>query len=131
MCLLVLACAGMWKCTSPLSHARLLVIDSLQFVDHLITPSIRSSKFGCDSLRMIGIEPRDPVPKPYGLGIGIRRLMMDAPFIVWVWLAPLLRLVGTSGIARGVLGCSCWSSGFGTPGCGQPTYGPLGSRSCC
>lgn len=50
--------------SKPLSHARLVVIDLLQFVDHLITPSTRSSKFGCDSLRMIGIEPWAPIPKP-------------------------------------------------------------------
>lgn len=46
-----------------LSHAQLVVIDALQFVDYLITPSIQSSKFGCDSLRMIGIKLRGPTPK--------------------------------------------------------------------
>lgn len=44
----------------PFSHARLVVIDTLQFVDHLVLPGIDSSMFGRDSLEMIGIVQRGP-----------------------------------------------------------------------
>lgn len=52
---------GMCK---PFVHARLVVIDTLQFVEHLVTPGITSSSFGKDSLLMIGITPRDPPISP-------------------------------------------------------------------
>lgn len=47
----------------PPSHAKLVIIDSLQFVEHLIISKARSSSFGCASLRLISIEPREPTPK--------------------------------------------------------------------
>lgn len=49
-------------------HARLVVIDTLQFVEHLISPGIESSKFGKDSLLMIGITPRGPPLPPLRRG---------------------------------------------------------------
>lgn len=45
----------------PFIHARLVVIDTLQFVEHLVHPSIASSKFGQDSLAMISIVHRGPL----------------------------------------------------------------------
>lgn len=56
---------GMMK---PVRHARLVVIDTLQFVEHLISPCIESSNFGKDSLLMIGITPRWPPLPPLRRG---------------------------------------------------------------
>lgn len=85
--------------SKPLSHAR-LVIDALQFVDHLIIPSIRSSKFGCDSLRMLEIEPRGPTPKPIRLRDWDPQPWVDMLYIVWGCPIPLLQLVVLFGITR-------------------------------
>lgn len=41
-------------------HAHLVVIDTLQFVEHLVHPGITSLKFGQDSLAWICIAHRDP-----------------------------------------------------------------------
>lgn len=44
----------------PFTHAHLVAIVTLQFLDRLVHPRITSSKFGCDSLTMIGITPHGP-----------------------------------------------------------------------
>lgn len=45
--------------TKTLLSARLKVIDTLQYVDCLIKPKAATSKFGRDSLSMLGIVVRE------------------------------------------------------------------------
>lgn len=44
-------------------HARMVVIDALQHVDRLVIPRSHSSKYGIDSLKVLGIIPKTPKAK--------------------------------------------------------------------
>lgn len=117
--------------SKQLSNACLVVIDALEFVDRLIAPSMRSSKFGCDSLRMIGIEPRDLPPRP------LRTKDWDPPArdrhaLRCVGLVGPITSVGgiIQDCKRKVVRGSGRPGGYGETRCCRSLSNPIGYHSC-